>query len=83
MESPWINLLLTSNSDIPLIPSTPSSIMSSTLPSNILVKIRSFGLFFEWIPVTKSEASFFPAKNSRELASSNGWIAFFLEKLMP
>ena len=38
---------LTWNSLISLIPSIPSSSMSKTRPSNILVKIRSCGRFFE------------------------------------
>jgi hypothetical protein len=46
------------------------------------VKIRSCGRFFECRPVMRSAASFFCAKNSRDEASSNGWMAFFLEKLI-
>ena len=46
------------------------------------VKIRSFGRFFECNPVRNRLASFLPAKNSSEVASSNGWISFLREKLM-
>ena len=52
--------------------STPSSSMSSTRPSNMRVKIRLFGRFFECRPVRNRLASFLPAKNSSEDASSNG-----------
>jgi hypothetical protein len=62
--------------------STPSSIMSRTRPSNIRVKIKSFGRFFECRPVTNRLASFFCAKNSNEEGESNGWISFFLEKFI-
>jgi len=62
--------------------STPSSIISSTRPSNIRVKIRSFGLFLECRPVTNRLASFFCAKNSSEAGESNGWMSFFLEKFI-
>lgn len=71
---------LTSNSLIPLIASTPTSTMSNTRPSNIRVKMRLSGLFLLCSPVRKSEASFFPAKNSSDEASSKGWISFFREK---
>ncbi len=34
------------------------------------------------LPNTKIEASFFSEKNSREEASSKGWISFFLENFL-
>jgi hypothetical protein len=37
----------------------------------------AFGRFFEEEPKISMEASFFSLKNSRDAASSKGWIAFF------
>ena len=74
--------LRTSNCDIDLISSIPSSTMSNTRPSNILVKTRSCGRFFECRPVKNKLASFLFEKNSRDEASSNGWISFLRENEM-
>lgn len=40
--------------------------------------VRQWGLFFEELPKTRKEASFFSEKNSSEEASSKGWMGFFL-----
>jgi hypothetical protein len=67
--------------------SIPSSIISRTRPSNVRTKVNPFGRFLLCDPTTKSEASFFPLKNSSELtpwdgSASKGWMGFFLLKLM-
>src|SRR4051812_40183949 len=62
--------------------STPTSHMSRTRPSNILANTSPFGRFFVDWPITKKEASFFLAQNSRDERSSNGRMIFFLENDM-
>jgi hypothetical protein len=51
--------------------------MSSTLWEKVLIIVRVWGRFFEVLPKTSNEASFFSLKNSRDAGSSKGWIAFF------
>jgi hypothetical protein len=58
--------------------SSPSSSMSRTRWPKVRTRVRQWGRFLEELPNTIREASFFSEKNSSELASSKGWIAFFL-----
>lgn len=57
--------------------SRDNSSISRTLYPNVLVNVRECGLFFDEEPKTRIEASFFSEKNSREVASSKGWMGFF------
>lgn len=41
------------------------------------ISVIAWGRFLLVLPKTRIEASFFSEKNSREVASSNGWMAFF------
>ena len=58
------------------------SSISMTSPLKHLTQVRALGLFFEWAPTTKSEASFFCAQNCSDEASSNGLNWFGLLKLI-
>jgi hypothetical protein len=51
--------------------------MSSTRWPKVRTRVRQWGRFLEELPNTIREASFFSEKNSSELASSKGWMAFF------
>lgn len=69
----------TLNWSMPTYLSTPNSHISSTLPSNILTSTSPLGRFLVLCPYTKKPASFLPAQNSKDFASSNGRTVFFLE----
>lgn len=58
--------------------SSPSSSMSRTRWPKVRTRVRQWGRFLEELPKTSREASFFSEKNSSEVASSKGWMAFFL-----
>jgi hypothetical protein len=60
-------------------PSTPTSHISNTAPSNIRTNVIPFGRFFVLCATTNIDASFFAAQNSIDDGSSNGRIVFFLE----
>lgn len=56
--------------------------MSRTLWLNIRAITIAWGLFLLWCPKTIKDASFFSEKNSRDDASSNGCMSFFLLNLI-